>query len=106
VAGVESVRLPDTRLSVDGRRVSCTTRLAYGGAYQLTIWTVVPELATELHSSYLGHPDGDTAVSHLHLRPGQTPLSRSEQSTPAAPCRYAKRGAYACTTTSPHSASF
>jgi hypothetical protein len=72
---VESVPLPDPRLAVDGRPVACSTRLAHGGAYQLTIWTIVPELALELHSSYLGHPDGDTAVSHLQLRPGEQPLT-------------------------------
>jgi hypothetical protein len=72
---VESVPLPDPRLAVDGRPVACTSRLAYGGAYQLTIWTIVPALALELHSSYLGHPDGDTAVSHLQLRPGERPLT-------------------------------
>jgi hypothetical protein len=48
---------------VDGRvRVlACTSRRAYAGAYQLTIWTIMPELAAELHSSYRGHPDGRTA---------------------------------------------
>jgi hypothetical protein len=45
----------------------------------LTIWTVVPELALELHSSYLGHPDGDTAIAHLQLQPGGSPAIASEQ---------------------------
>jgi hypothetical protein len=53
---VEHVRLPDPRLAVDGHLLVCTRRLAYAGAYQLTIWTIVPELAAELHSSCLGHP--------------------------------------------------
>jgi hypothetical protein len=66
---MDHVRLPDPRLAVGGRRLACTTRLAYGSAYQLTIWTIVPELAAELHSSYLGHPGGDTAIAHLQLRP-------------------------------------
>jgi hypothetical protein len=72
---VDHVRLPDPHLAVAGRRVACSTRLAYGGAYQLTIWTIVPELAAELHSSYLGHPDGDTAIAHLQLRPGEPPVT-------------------------------
>jgi hypothetical protein len=89
---VEYVPLPDTRLAVDGRRVPCTTRLAYGGAYQLTIWTIVPTLALELHSSYLGHPDGDTAVSHLQLRPGEAPLNVTDQRPGAwLPVREARR---------------
>ena len=75
---VEHVRLPDARLSVDGRRLPCTTELAYFGAYQLTIWTVVPELAVELHSSYLGHPDGESAVAHLQLQPGEAPATVTE----------------------------
>jgi hypothetical protein len=69
---VDHVRLPDPHLA--GRRVACSTRLAYGGAYQLTIWTIVPELAAEIHSSYLGHPDGNTAIAHLRLRPAEPPV--------------------------------
>jgi hypothetical protein len=92
VAAVENVRLPDPRLAVDARPVACATRLAYGGAYQLTIWTIVPELALELHSSYLGHPDGDTAVSHLQLRAGETPHTGTDQRPGAAlPVREARR---------------
>jgi hypothetical protein len=72
---VDHVRLPDPRLAVAGRGVACSTRLAYGGAYQITIWTIVSELATELHSSYLGHPDGTTAIAHLQLRPGEPPVT-------------------------------
>jgi hypothetical protein len=76
---VDHVRLPDPHLAVAGRRVGCSTRLAYGGAYQLTIWTIVPELAAELHSSYLGHPDGTTAIAHLQLRPGEPPVTLAGQ---------------------------
>jgi hypothetical protein len=71
--------VPQPRLAVDGRPAVCTSRLAYGGAYQLTIWTIVPMLALELHSCYLGHPGGDTAVSHLQLRPGAAPLTVTDQ---------------------------
>jgi len=75
---VEHLRLPDPRLAVADCPLACTTRLAYAGAYQLTIWTIVPELATELHSSYLGHPDGKTAVAHIRLQPAGPPVSTSE----------------------------
>jgi hypothetical protein len=78
VAGVEGISLPATRLTVDGRPLDCSTGLAYAGAYQLTLSTVVPALAVELHSSYLGHPDGETAVSHLQLRPGEPPATVAE----------------------------
>ena len=70
---VEHLRLPDLNLAVDGCRLGCRSWLDYAGAYQLTLWTIVPELALELHSSYLGHPDGDTAIAHLQLQPGESP---------------------------------
>jgi hypothetical protein len=76
---VEHLRLPDLRLSIDGHGLECKSWLAYAGAYQLTIWTIVSELALELHSSYLGHPDGDTAIAHLQLQPGDRPAIASEQ---------------------------
>jgi hypothetical protein len=80
------------RLIVDGRSLGCGTRLAYAGAYQLTIWTIVPELATELHSSYLGHPKGQTVVAHLHLRPGEPPVTLvSEPAGAELPVREARR---------------
>jgi hypothetical protein len=86
------VRLPDPRLAVDGRRLPCTTHLAYFGAYHLTISTVVPELAVELHSSYLGHPDGESAVAHLQLQPGERPVTVTEsQPGSALPVRENRR---------------
>jgi hypothetical protein len=92
VPGVEHVRLPDPRLAVDGRPLACTTKLAYAGAYQLTIWTIVPKLAAELHSSYLGHPDGHTAVAHLQLQPGSPPATlASEHAGAELPVREARR---------------
>jgi hypothetical protein len=92
VPRVDHVRLPDPRLAVDGRPLACTTTLAYAGAYQLTIWTIVPELAVELHSSYLGHPDGKTAAAHLQLQPGSPPLTvASEQAGAELPVREARR---------------
>jgi hypothetical protein len=75
---VERISLPAPSLTVDGRPLACTTSLAYAGAYQLTLSSVVPELAVELHSSYLGHPDGETAASHLRLRPGEAPSTVAE----------------------------
>ena len=52
----------------------------------------MPELAAELHSSYLGHPDGNTAVAHLQLRPGAPPLTiASERAGAHLPVREARR---------------
>jgi len=91
-ARVDNVRLPDPRLTVGGGRLGCTTRLAYAGAYRLTIWTIVPELAAELRSSYLGHPDGHTAVAHLRLRLGEPPVTvAGERSSAELPVREARR---------------
>jgi hypothetical protein len=89
---VDHVRLPDPHLAVAGRPVGCSTRLAYGGAYQLTIWTIVPELVAELHSSYLGHPDGTTAIAHLQLRPREPPVTLAgEQGGAELPVREGRR---------------
>ena len=92
MAGVERISLPAPSLTVDGRPLDCTTDLSYAGAYQLTLSTVVPELAVELHSSYLGHPDGETAVSHLRLRPGDSPATVAElEPGGSLPVREARR---------------
>jgi hypothetical protein len=89
---VEHVRLSDPRLAIDGRQLACMTELAYIGAYQLTISTIVPELAVELHSSYLGHPDGESAIAHLQLQPGERPTTVTEvQSGQALPVREHRR---------------
>jgi hypothetical protein len=79
VRRVDHLRLPDPDVAVEGRGLECKSWLAYAGAYQLTLWTIVPGLALELHSSYLGHPDGDTAVAHLQLQPSERPAIASEQ---------------------------
>ena len=92
MARVARISLPAPSLTVDGRLLGCTTSLAYAGAYQLTLSTVVPELAVELHSSYLGHPDGETAVSHLQLRPGERPTTVAElEPGRSLPVREARR---------------
>ena len=72
------LRLPDAAVHIDGVRVRATTLLAYAGACQLTLSTAVPELGVELHSSYLGHPDSEAAVSHLALRPDSAPATATE----------------------------
>ena len=75
---MDLTRLPDPDIRVDGTRARASSYLAYTGAYQLTLSTIAPELALELHSSYLGHPAGDAAVSHLSLAPDTDPYTHSE----------------------------
>jgi hypothetical protein len=89
---VERLRLPDPELRVGGRRVACTTQLGYLGPYQLALSSVVPDFAIELHSGYLGHPDGHTAVTHLRLRPGEAPVTLARERPGAElPVREARR---------------
>jgi len=75
---MDRARLPDPDIRIDGARVRASSYLAYAGAYQLTLSTTVAALALELHSSYLGHPAGDAAVSHLELAPDTDPCTHSE----------------------------
>ena len=72
------LRLPDPTVRVDGARVEASTLLGYAGAHQLTLSTTIPGLGIELHSSYLGHPDAEAAVSHLALAPGRAPTTTTE----------------------------
>ena len=75
---MDRTRLPDPDIRLDGARVRASSYLTYTGAYQLTLSTIAPELALELHSSYLGHPAGDAVVSHLELAPDSDPHTHSE----------------------------
>jgi len=75
---MDPTRLPDPEVRIDGARVGASSYLAYAGAYQLTLSTIVADLAIELHSGYLGHPDGDAAVSHLSLAPETEPATHIE----------------------------
>jgi len=71
---MDRTRLPDPQIRVNGRGVRASSYLVYAGAYQLTLSTIVAELALELHSSYLGHPDAPQSyATHLELAPGQGP---------------------------------
>jgi hypothetical protein len=89
---VERLRLPDPELRVGGRRVRCSTQLGYLGAYQLALSSTVADFAIELHSSYLGHPDGHTAISHLQLRRAQPPTTHTgERPGSELPVREARR---------------
>ena len=75
---VDRTRLPDPEIRLDGVRVRASSYLAYTGAYQLTLSTIAPALAVELHSSYLGHPACDVAISHLELAPDRDPCTVTE----------------------------
>jgi hypothetical protein len=73
-------RLPDPDIRVDGAPMRVACYLAYAGAYQLTLMTTVLDVAVELHSSYLGHPDGaESVATHLALEPGAAPRTWTER---------------------------
>lgn len=59
------------RIELDGRQVRSETVYAQAGAYALTIMTTLPgpDLAVELHSTYVGHPGTRTQATHLRLGP-------------------------------------
>ena len=75
---IAPTRLSGPEIRVSGVRVHASTYLAYAGAYQLTLSTTVAELALELHSSYLGHPACDVAISHLELARATEPAIATE----------------------------
>jgi len=71
---MDPTRLSDPEIGLNGRRLRASSYLAYAGACQLTLSTIVVELALELHSSYLGHPEApESYATHLELAPGQGP---------------------------------
>jgi hypothetical protein len=90
---VEREQLPAPRVTVAGRPLACSTLLGYAGAYQLTLSSTLPDLGTELHSCYLGHPAADrTAAAHLELRPRDAPRVRLLEHQPSTlPVRDARR---------------
>lgn len=64
-------RIVDLDVKLDGRRVQSETTCMWAGAYVLVLATVLPEsgLAFELVSSFVGHRDVATHVTHLVLGP-------------------------------------
>jgi hypothetical protein len=61
----------DLDLATEGAPVESETTCTWAGAHVLTIHTVVPrpDLALELHSTFVGHPGLRTHVVHLLLGP-------------------------------------
>jgi hypothetical protein len=90
---VQRVALPTANIRIAGRRVSCETLLAYAGAFQLTLSTVLPDEGVQLHSSYLGHDRAErSAASHLLIAPGARPRVWSVEHDPASlPVMYERR---------------
>jgi hypothetical protein len=76
VWGVSERPVIDLELRLDGKPVESETTCTWGGPHVLVVHTVIPrgDLALELHSTFVGHPDIDTHVTHLVLGPpGRAP---------------------------------
>ena len=78
-------------IAIDGVQVRSETLLATGGAYALILSSVLPDHATELHSTYLGHPGAPTRVSHLLLAPGVIESEAVERDEESVPVMFARR---------------
>ncbi len=74
-------RIVDLKVKLDGRRVESETTCMWAGAYVLTVATVLPDrgLAFELVSTFVGHRDVVTHVTHLALGPPGTGAEISAQ---------------------------
>jgi hypothetical protein len=61
----------DLTATIDAQPVVSETTCTWAGAHVLTIHTVIPrpDLALELHSTFVGHPGVRTQVIHLRLGP-------------------------------------
>jgi hypothetical protein len=79
------------KIVIDGVQVRSETLLAPGGPYALTLCSVLPDHATELHSTYLGHPGAPTRVSHLLLAPGVIESEAVERDEDSIPVMFARR---------------
>jgi len=71
---VQSVRSRpriDLDLTIGGAPACSETTYTWAGAHVLTLHTVIPrpDLALELHSTFVGHPRLRTHVVHLRLGP-------------------------------------
>jgi hypothetical protein len=67
-------------LTIGGAPAYSETTYTWAGAHVLTLHTVIPrpDLALELHSTFVGHPGLRTHVVHLRLGPaGHEPLLAS-----------------------------
>lgn len=83
---------PAPSIRIGGSAVESVTLVGGIGPYVLTLSTVVPSLAVELHSTYVGHRDVDTQVVHLLLLPGADSQSHNEsRSHDALPVVHARR---------------
>lgn len=88
---VDQRALIPVKIAIDGTEARSETRVASGGPYALTLSSVLPDHATEMHSTYLGHPSTPTRASHLLLAPGVTESEAVEREEDSIPVVVARR---------------
>jgi hypothetical protein len=88
---VDQRTLIPIKIVIGGVEVHSETRVADGGPYALTLSSVLPDHATELHSTYLGHAGAPTRVSHLLLAPGVVESEAIERDEDSVPVTVARR---------------
>ncbi len=82
VGCVHARPLIDLALTIDAEPVVSETTCTWAGAHVLTVHTVIPrpDVALELHSTFVGHPGLPTQIVHLRLGPpGHEPTSASSE---------------------------
>jgi hypothetical protein len=88
---VDQRTLIPVTIMINGVQVPSETRVANGGPYALTLCSVLPEHATELHSTYLGHAGAPTRVGHLLLAPRVIESEAVEREEDSVPVMVARR---------------
>jgi hypothetical protein len=61
---------PQPRISLAGRSIGTITRIASVGGYVVVLATWLDNRGVELQSTYVGHPEVDTHITHLLLARG------------------------------------
>jgi hypothetical protein len=82
---------PQPNLRIDGRAVRSTTRINAAGGYVVTIATGIDPLGLELQSTYVGHEQAETHVTHLLLARGVHEVEHRVAAHDLLPVMYTRR---------------
>lgn len=76
-------------VSIDGRRTLSETIAATLAPHVLVLTTTLPDRATTLTSTYVGHPSTATHATHLELGPGIEQLHTRDHDHDSIPVTHA-----------------
>lgn len=82
---------PQPTLTLGGRTLRSATRIAAAGGYVVTIATAIEPLGLELQSTYVGHEQAETHVTHLLLAHGVHEVEHRVAPHELLPVMYARR---------------